>query len=93
MLLWIDENSHSAAIFSSVSKFTVCKSTVKPVLSGHSNRGPKLIFKTDFHLMQVKSIAECILPCLDLHLATVVIKIFILSIFEWPLKTGLTVQG
>ena len=27
--------------------------TVKPVLSGHSKRRPKVIFKTDFHLMQV----------------------------------------
>ena len=35
--------------------------TVKPVLSGHSKRRPKLDFKTDYHLMQVKSIAECIL--------------------------------
>ena len=34
-------------------------STVKPVLSGHSKRRPKLIFKTDYRLMQVKSIAEC----------------------------------
>ena len=33
--------------------------TVKPVLSGHSRRRPKLVFKTDFRLMQVKSIAEC----------------------------------
>ena len=35
------------------------KGTVKPVLSGHSKRRPKLVFKTDNHLMQVKSIAEC----------------------------------
>ena len=33
--------------------------TVKSVLSGHSKRRPKLIFKTDYCLMQVKSIAEC----------------------------------
>ena len=33
--------------------------TVKPVLSGHLKRRPKLFFKTDYHLMQVKSIAEC----------------------------------
>ena len=32
--------------------------TVKPVLSGHSKRS-KLVFKTDYRLMQVKSIAEC----------------------------------
>ena len=33
--------------------------TVKPVLSGHSKRIPKLVFKTDYRLMQVKCIAEC----------------------------------
>ena len=33
--------------------------TVKPVLSGHSKRRQKLVFKTDYCLMQVKSIAEC----------------------------------
>ena len=33
--------------------------TVKPVLSGHSKRRPKLFFQTDYYLMQVKSIAEC----------------------------------
>ena len=33
--------------------------TVKPVLSGHSKRRPKLVFKTDYQLIQVKSIAEC----------------------------------
>ena len=30
------------------------QSTVKPVLSGHSKRRPKLVFKTDYRLMQVK---------------------------------------
>ena len=39
--------------------YQVVKSTVKPVLSGHSKRRPKLVFETDYHLMQVKSIAEC----------------------------------
>ena len=33
--------------------------TVKPVLSGQSKRRPKVVFKTDYCLMQVKSIAEC----------------------------------
>ena len=33
--------------------------TVKPVLSGHSKRTPKLVLNTDYRLMQVKSIAEC----------------------------------
>ena len=33
--------------------------TGKPALSGHSKRTPKMVFNTDYHLMQVKSIAEC----------------------------------
>ena len=33
--------------------------TVKPVLSGHSKRRSKLVFKADYRLMQVKSIPEC----------------------------------
>ena len=34
--------------------------TVEPVLSGHSKRRQKkMIFKTDYRLMQVKSIAGC----------------------------------
>ena len=33
--------------------------TVKPVLSGHSKRMLKIVFKTYYRLMQVKSIAEC----------------------------------
>ena len=36
--------------------------TVKPVLSGHSKRRPKLVFKTGYRLMQVQSIAECPKP-------------------------------
>ena len=34
------------------------KTTVKPVLSGQSNRRPKIGFKTNYLLMQVKRIAE-----------------------------------
>ena len=33
--------------------------TVKPVLTGHSKKTKKLFFKTDYCIMQVKSIAEC----------------------------------
>ena len=33
--------------------------TLKPVLSGHFKRTQRLVFNTNFHLMQVKSIAEC----------------------------------
>ena len=55
----------------------------------------KLVFKTDYRLMQVNSIAECskgsilqyFQPSLSFHLS---LRSF-LSIFEWPLKTGFTV--
>ena len=67
--------------------------TVKPVLNGHSKRTPKLVFNTNYDLMQVKSIAECILqyfrPSLKLPFT---IKTFVLPIFKWPLKKGFTVE-
>ena len=34
-------------------------STVKPVYNGHSQKHKKLVFKSNYCLMQVKSIAEC----------------------------------
>ena len=60
----------------------------KPVKNGHSQKDRKLVFETSYCLMQVKSIAECskvIKP-------PFVIKIFVLSIFEWPFNTGFTVN-
>ena len=63
---------------------------------GHSAQkdDQKLVFKTDYRLMQVKSIAECsngsilqyFRSSLSYHLS-----LGSLSIFEWPLKTGFTV--
>ena len=74
--------------------------TVNPVLSDHSKRNPKLVFKTDYRLMQVKCIAECskraFCITFDLHndiKIPFVFYTFILSIFEWPLKTGLTIMS
>ena len=54
-----------------------------------------MVFKTDYCLMQVKSIAEgskgvvhsSILLTIKLPF---VFKTFVLSIFEWPIKTGCT---
>ena len=71
--------------------------TVKPVLSGHSKRRQKLVYKTEYRLMQVKSIAECspwsilqyFRPSLSYHLP---LRPLFLSIFEWLLKTGFTVS-
>ena len=59
-----------------------------------------LVFKTNNRFIQVKSIAECSKGMLPLEhsaiLSTfiklpIVIKIFVLSIFEWPFYTGFTV--
>ena len=47
-------------------------STAKPVLSGHSKRRHKLVFKTDYRLMQVKSIwsnLQYFRPSLSYHLS------------------------
>ena len=45
--------------------------------------------------MQIKSMAECSLGAfcntLDLPLAAICFKTFVLSIFEWPFKTGFIV--
>ena len=56
----------------------------------------KMVFKTNYCLMQVKSIAECSKgehsAILSIFIKLLfVIKTFILSIYEWPLKTGFTV--
>ena len=53
--------------------------TVKPVQKGHSQKDQKLVFKTNYRLMQVKSIAEH-----SAILSTVIKTIFVLSNFEWP---------
>ena len=69
--------------------------TVKPVLNGPSKRRPKLFFKTNYHLMQVKSIAESSKRALCNTLTFIklpfVFKTFVLSILEGPLKKGFTV--
>ena len=62
--------------------------TANPVLSGHAKRRQKCFFKTAYHLMQVKIIAEWEHSAI---LSTFIKLSFVLSIFEWPLKTGFTV--
>ena len=73
--------------------------TVKPALKGHSKRRPKIVLKTDYHLMQVRSIVECSKRAFyitALILSTLILstffKTFVLSIFECLLKTGFTVH-
>ena len=62
----------------------------KPVLSGHSKRRPKLAIKTDYRLMQAKSIAECSMSFIKLPF---VFKTCILSFLWWPLRIGFTVKA
>ena len=70
--------------------------TVKPVISGHADRPPKLVLNIDHPLMQIKSMAECskgsilqyFRPSLSYHFS---IKTLVLSIFNWSLKTCFTV--
>ena len=69
--------------------------TVKHVLSGHSKRRPKLFLdrlslnagQKYCRMLQVEHSA-ILLTCITLPFT---IKIFVLSIFEWPLKTEFTV--
>ena len=73
----------------------------KTCLKWPLKRRQKMGFKTDYRLMQVKSIAECsslqgehsaiLLTSIKLQF---VIKIFVVfSIFDWSLKTGFTVSA
>ena len=68
--------------------------TVKPVLSGHSKRRPKIGFQDRFLLnagqKYCRMHSAILLTFIKLPF---VIKIFGLSNFEWPLKTCSTVQN
>ena len=59
------------------------------MLQGEHSAIPLTFIKLPF-VMQVKSIAECFLTFIKLLF---VIKIFVLSIFEWPFYTGFTVYS
>ena len=68
---------------------------VKPVLSSHSKRRPKIGFQDQLSLNAGQKYCKMLQgehSALLLTFITLpfVIKIFVLSIFEWPLKTGLT---
>ena len=74
--------------------------TVKPVLETTTLKKTTKwcsLFKTNYRLMQVKSVAECpkehsaiLLTFIKLPFD---IKIFVLSILEWPFCTGFTVHA
>ena len=66
------------------------KTCVKRPLS----KGQKLVFETNYPLMQVKSTAEC--SKYSAILSTFIklpidIMIFVLSVYEWPFYIGFTV--
>ena len=70
----------------------VQSNTVKLVYNGHSQNDQKLFFKNNYRLMHVRSIAECSKESILQYFwplllkLSFVIKIFVLSIFKWPLK-------
>ena len=64
--------------------------TVKPVLSGHTKRILKLVFKTDYRLMKVKSIAQCFRPSLSYHLS---LRFLICLFLSAPLRQVLLYMG
>ena len=79
---------------------TVQEQYSKTCLKQPLKKDQKLVFKTDYRLMQVKSIApwsKVLLHGEHFAILLTFIKLpsvfmsFVLSIFEWPLKTGFTV--
>ena len=70
--------------------------TVKLALISFSKQDQKLVFKSDYLLMQGQSIEDCSKRAFcnnfDHIKLPFVFKTFVLYIFEWPLKTGFTVQ-
>ena len=74
--------------------------TAKPVLSGHSKTDQKLVFKTDYSLMQVKSITECSKTILQYFRSSLSYHLSLRHLFclflsgrlrqalLWPLKTA-----
>ena len=67
---------------------------IKPVQNGHSPKDRKFVVKTNYCLTTVKSIAEgehsAILS--TFIKLSIVIKIFVLCIFDWLFYTGFTVK-
>ena len=67
--------------------------TVKPVLSGHSKRRPKIGFRNPLRLIAGQKYCRMLHGEHPAILSTFIklpfiVKSFVLSIFEWPLKTG-----
>ena len=74
-------------------------STVKPAKNGHFQKDQKLVFKTNYRFNNAgQKYCRMLQGEHSVILSTFiklpfVIKIFVLSIFEWPLETGFTVQS
>ena len=68
--------------------------TVKPVLSGHSKRRPKLGFQYLLSLNAGQKYCRMHSAVLPTFIKLpFVFKTFVLSIFEWPPKTGFTIYS
>ena len=69
--------------------------TENPIESGHSQGPKKMVFKTDYRLMQVKSKLQGEYSAIlsTFIKLSFVIKILVWSIFQWPLKTGFVQSG
>ena len=70
--------------------------TVKPVLSGHSKRRPKICFQYWLSLNAIQKYCRMLQREHSAILSNLInlpfsIKIFVLSISKWPLKTGFIV--
>ena len=99
-VMWDINPSWSQPSTGSRSKLKV--STVKPVDNGLSQKDQKLVFVTNYPLMQVKSITEWEHSAMNgsilqyfrpsLCMLPFVIKTFVLSIFRWPLWQVLLFQ-
>ena len=83
-----------------MAKVTDSKKSVNSIATSYSKACLKRLLKkktkncfskTDFRLMQVKSIAGALLS--TFIKLPFVFETYVLSIFEWPLKTGLTVAS
>ena len=69
----------------------VLTSTIKPVLSGHTNIDKTKVLKTNGSLIKVESIVECSLGAFC-NTLTCIKRQWVLKtnfcLFEWQLKTG-----
>ena len=75
----------------------IFRDTVKPVLRCHSKRRTKIGFQDQLSLNAGQKYCRMLQAEHSAILWTFiklpfVIKIFVLSIFEWPLKTGFTID-